>query len=96
MDFSFSYRFPNLQFQYKDPGPNFNRKKVQLWLWARAVFVDKICQNEYVWVQIFQVKGLVAQLIKVKDVSTATALEVAAGNKVRLCSYKKVIRLQQP
>ncbi|XP_028403632.1 structural maintenance of chromosomes protein 2-like [Dendronephthya gigantea] len=48
-------RFPNLQFQYKDPEPNFNRKKV---------------------------KGLVAQLIKVKNVSTATALEVAAGNKL--------------
>jgi chromosome segregation ATPase len=31
------------------------------------------------------VKGLVAQLIKVKDVSTATALEVAAGNRVIMC-----------
>ena len=29
-------------------------------------------------------KGLVAQLIKVKDVSTATALEVAAGNRVTI------------
>ena len=35
-------------------------------------------------VYLFQVKGLVAQLIKVKDVSTATALEVAAGNKVNI------------
>ena len=29
-----------------------------------------------------QVKGLVAQLIQVKDVSTATGLEVTAGSKV--------------
>ena len=31
---------------------------------------------------IAQVKGLVAQLIHVKDVSTATGLEVTAGAKV--------------
>ena len=31
---------------------------------------------------ISQVKGLVAQLIQVKDVSTATGLEVTAGGKV--------------
>ena len=31
---------------------------------------------------IAQVKGLVAQLIQVKDVSTATGLEVTAGPKV--------------
>ena len=29
-----------------------------------------------------QVKGLVAQLIQVKDASTATGLEVTAGGKV--------------
>ena len=29
-------------------------------------------------------KGLVAQLIQVKDVSTATGLEVSAGGKVSL------------
>ena len=39
-------------------------------------------------VYLFQVKGLVAQLIKVKDVSTATALEVAAGNKVNIYNLK--------
>ncbi|XP_077981159.1 structural maintenance of chromosomes protein 2-like [Glandiceps talaboti] len=48
-------RFPNLQFEYKDPEKNFDRSKV---------------------------KGLVAQLIKVKDVNTATALEAAAGGKL--------------
>ncbi|CAH3192698.1 unnamed protein product, partial [Porites evermanni] len=48
-------KFPNLQFEYKDPEANFNRSKV---------------------------KGLVAQLIQVKDVSTATGLEVTAGPKL--------------
>lgn len=33
---------------------------------------------------ILQVKGLVAQLIQVKDVSTATGLEVTAGGKVSI------------
>ena len=48
-------RFPQLQFDYRDPERNFDRSRV---------------------------KGLVAKLIKVKDASTATALEVAAGGKV--------------
>ncbi|XP_032230593.2 structural maintenance of chromosomes protein 2 [Nematostella vectensis] len=48
-------KFPNLQFEYKDPEPKFDRRKV---------------------------KGLVAQLIKVKDVTTATSLEVTAGGKL--------------
>lgn len=49
------FRFPHLQFDYKDPEKNFDRRKVH---------------------------GLVCKLIKVKDVKTATALEVAAGGKV--------------
>ncbi|XP_022781443.1 structural maintenance of chromosomes protein 2-like [Stylophora pistillata] len=49
-------KFPNLQFEYRDPETGFDRR---------------------------QVKGLVAQLIQVKDVSTATGLEVSAGGKVR-------------
>ncbi len=49
-------RFPQLQFEYKDPEKNFNRKSVH---------------------------GIVARLLRVKDVSTATALEVTAGGKVR-------------
>ena len=49
------FRFPQLQFQYRDPEKNFDRRRVN---------------------------GLVAKLIKVNDVSTATALEVAAGGKV--------------
>lgn len=48
-------RFPQLQFDYRDPEKNFDRSKVH---------------------------GLVAKLIQVKDPSTATALEVAAGGKV--------------
>ena len=35
---------------------------------------------------LLKVKGLVAQLIKVKDVKYATSLEVAAGGKVRMIS----------
>ena len=50
------FRFPQLQFQYRDPEKNFDRSKVH---------------------------GLVAKLVKVKDPQTATALEVAAGGKVR-------------
>ena len=48
-------RFPQLQFEYQDPVPGFNREKV---------------------------KGPVAKLVRVKDMSAATALEVAAGGKV--------------
>ena len=51
----FFSRFPQLQFEYRDPEKNFDRSKVH---------------------------GLVAKLITVKDASTATALEVAAGGKV--------------
>ena len=39
-------------------------------------------------ISIWQVKGLVAQLIQVKDVSSATGLEVTAGGKVRVCFEK--------
>ena len=53
----FFFRFPHLQFQYRDPERNFDRSRV---------------------------KGLVAKLIKIKDPNTASALEVAAGGKVRL------------
>ncbi|KAK3612696.1 hypothetical protein CHS0354_042222 [Potamilus streckersoni] len=48
-------KFPQLQFEYKDPEKNFDRNKVH---------------------------GLVCNLIKVKDVKTATALEVSAGGKL--------------
>ncbi|XP_072173354.1 structural maintenance of chromosomes protein 2-like [Diadema setosum] len=48
-------RFPNLQFEYKDPEKNFDRSKVH---------------------------GLVARLVKIKDVKYATSLEVAAGRKL--------------
>ncbi|XP_033637022.1 structural maintenance of chromosomes protein 2-like [Asterias rubens] len=48
-------RFPNLQFEYKDPEKNFDHSRVH---------------------------GLVARLIKVKDVRNATALEVTAGRKL--------------
>ncbi|XP_078574034.1 structural maintenance of chromosomes protein 2-like [Branchiostoma floridae x Branchiostoma japonicum] len=48
-------RFPNLDFEYRDPEKNWDRSRV---------------------------KGLVAQLISVKDVKHATALEVTAGNKL--------------
>ncbi|XP_019642179.1 PREDICTED: structural maintenance of chromosomes protein 2-like [Branchiostoma belcheri] len=48
-------RFPNLDFEYRDPEKNWDRSRV---------------------------KGLVAQLITVKDVKHAMALEVAAGNKL--------------
>ncbi|XP_058973513.2 structural maintenance of chromosomes protein 2 [Pocillopora verrucosa] len=48
-------KFPNLQFDYRDPETGFDHKKV---------------------------KGLVAQLIQVKDVSSATGLEVTAGGKL--------------
>jgi len=51
-------RFPQLQFEYRDPEKHFDRSRVH---------------------------GLVAKLIKIKEVSTATALEVAAGGKV--CWY---------
>ena len=49
------HRFPQVQFEYQDPSPKFDRSKV---------------------------KGPVAKLIRVKDMSTATALEVTAGSKV--------------
>ena len=62
------FSFPQVQFQYHDPCPNFNRSSV---------------------------KGPLAKLIRVKDVSTATALEVTAGGKVSrvvgnntLCMYE--------
>ncbi|XP_057298793.1 structural maintenance of chromosomes protein 2-like [Hydractinia symbiolongicarpus] len=48
-------RFPNLQFQYEDPEPRFDRRKV---------------------------KGLVCNLIKVKDIEYATGVQVAAGAKL--------------
>ncbi|OCU00726.1 structural maintenance of chromosomes protein 2 isoform X1 [Xenopus laevis] len=48
-------RFPNLQFEYKDPEKNWDSDRV---------------------------KGLVASLISIKDVSTATALEVVAGGRL--------------
>lgn len=48
-------RFPNLQFEYRDPEKNFDRSKVH---------------------------GLVARLVKVKDVKYATSLEVTAGRKL--------------
>lgn len=50
-------RFPQLQFDYRDPEKNFDRKKVH---------------------------GLVAKLVHIKDVHSATALEVAAGGRVSL------------
>ena len=53
------HRFPQVQFEYQDPRPNFERSKV---------------------------KGPVAKLIRVKDMSTATALEVTAGSKVALAT----------
>ena len=53
------FRFPNLQFEYQKPTPNFDRARV---------------------------KGLVAKLIRISDVTTATALEVTAGGKVH-CYY---------
>nr|XP_002119958.1 structural maintenance of chromosomes protein 2 [Ciona intestinalis] len=48
-------KFPNLQFNYRDPEAN----------WDRA-----------------RVKGLVANLVDVKDVTHATALEVVAGGRL--------------
>ncbi|MEE6507885.1 hypothetical protein FKM82_017223 [Ascaphus truei] len=48
-------RFPNLQFEYRDPEKNWDSNRV---------------------------KGLVASLISVKDLSTATALEVVAGGRL--------------
>lgn len=45
----------DLNFQYRDPEPNFQRSRV---------------------------KGVIARLIQVKDMATATALEVAAGGKM--------------
>ncbi|KAG0478455.1 hypothetical protein HPP92_013174 [Vanilla planifolia] len=45
----------NVQFNFRDPVPNFDRSKV---------------------------KGVIAKLITVKDMSTMTALEVAAGGKL--------------
>ena len=68
LTFFFLVRFPNLQFEYKDPEKNFDHSKVH---------------------------GLVARLIKVKDLRNATALEVTAGRKVNKRSLghvkKKVI-----
>ena len=49
-------RFPQLQFEYSNPTPGFDCRKV---------------------------KGPVAKLVRLKDPSTATALEVTAGGKVR-------------
>ena len=40
-------------------------------------------QDPYKGFKKDKVKGPVAKLVKVKDISTATALEVAAGGKVR-------------
>ncbi|XP_063962913.1 structural maintenance of chromosomes protein 2-like [Lytechinus pictus] len=57
-------RFPNLQFEYKDPEKNFDRSKVH---------------------------GLVARLVKVKDVKYATSLEVTAGRKL----YNVVVDSEQ-
>uniref|UniRef100_A0A7M5XBT0 SMC hinge domain-containing protein n=2 Tax=Clytia hemisphaerica TaxID=252671 RepID=A0A7M5XBT0_9CNID len=48
-------RFPQLQFEYHDPEPRFDRRKV---------------------------KGLVANLINIKDVKYATALQVTAGGRI--------------
>ena len=53
-------RFPQLQFEYRDPEKNFDRSKVY---------------------------GPVATLIQIKDVKTATALEVSAGGKVRKFNF---------
>ncbi len=53
---SFYTKFPNLNFEYRDPEPNFDKNRV---------------------------KGLVCNLFKLKDPKYATALEVAAGGKVR-------------
>ena len=50
------HRFPQVQFDYQNPTPGFDRDKV---------------------------KGPVAKLVRVKDMATATALEVTAGGKVR-------------
>jgi structural maintenance of chromosome 2 len=52
----FYSKFPQLNFEYKDPEPNFDRRRV---------------------------KGLVANLFKIKDPKFSTALEVAAGGKVK-------------
>ncbi|KAG8454999.1 hypothetical protein GDO86_001281 [Hymenochirus boettgeri] len=52
---SLTARFPNFQFEYKDPEKNWDSNRV---------------------------KGLVASLISVKDVSTSTALEVVAGGRL--------------
>ena len=42
----------------------------------------KMLETVFTCMSIAQVKGLVAQLIQVKDVSTATGLEVTAGGRV--------------
>lgn len=42
---------------------------------------------------LFQVKGLVAKLIKVNDLSNATALEVAAGTKVNKITLQDYTQL---
>ena len=52
----FYTNYPQLNFEYKNPEPNFDRQRV---------------------------KGLVCNLFKIKDVKYATALEVAAGGKVK-------------
>lgn len=52
----FYIKFPQLNFEYKNPEANFDRRRV---------------------------KGLVCNLFKVKDPKYATALEVAAGGKVK-------------
>uniref|UniRef100_H2YJF7 Structural maintenance of chromosomes protein n=1 Tax=Ciona savignyi TaxID=51511 RepID=H2YJF7_CIOSA len=48
-------KFPNLQFEYRDPESNWDHRRV---------------------------KGLVADLVDVKDVANATALEVVAGGRL--------------
>lgn len=52
----FEAQYPQSDFQYQDPEPNFNRRSV---------------------------KGLVCKLLSVKDRKAATALETAAGGRVR-------------
>lgn len=55
-----SARFSHIQFDYRDPVPNFDRSRV---------------------------KGLVINLLKVKNPKTTTALEVAAGGRLYHVHY---------
>ncbi|PFX31137.1 Structural maintenance of chromosomes protein 2 [Stylophora pistillata] len=64
-------KFPNLQFEYRDPETDTSDS------YATA---SLLCYSQSAIIK--WVKGLVAQLIQVKDVSTATGLEVSAGGKV--------------